>query len=79
MKNNNTYDFYGSGLEFGNKISNCSEQSIIYFLGERTRMYYAHFGIKAAAEFKKGAISAINGAQKVNDTVNQTVKKVKTR
>lgn len=61
--------FFEMGVQFGAKIANCSEPSIISLLAERTRMLMAHHGTKEVAEFKRGAATIINYSNKINNEV----------
>ena len=78
MKNNSEYNFFEMGAEFGATVAKCSEQSIISLLAERARLINANFDIKAVAEYKRGAATAIAYVNKIANEVislnNKTAK-----
>ena len=69
MTNNKEYNFFQMGAEFGSNVAKCSEPSIISLLAERIRMVNANCGIKAAAEYRKGALTAIAYSNKIENEV----------
>lgn len=80
MAKNREYNFFEMGAEFGATVAKCSEQSIVSLLAERARMINANFDIKAVAEYKRGAVSAIANANRIEtENTNFNNKLDKTR